>query len=321
MSRPIAVAITGGIGAGKTTALASLPPSRRRDGLERRDRPPPARDRPRGEAARSSSASGRTSSARTAPPTASGSRAASSATATRSTSSRSSCTRSSPASTSRGASSSRSSRAPRGLRDRGAAPVRGRGRDALRQGGRHHGPDEAPRGAARRQTDDRESRLLPDREKAKRADFVYVNTGTPDQLDAWVAEVMATLTKPLVSTCPVTVSGRRPPLRCSRSRVSRPWMVEASRTGTCGLAIRSSTSTSCAPTRRNYGLDPALLAAVVYAESRFDADVESSAGAVGLMQLLPETAKGIALRTGGDQASSCPTCAIPRSTCATAPGT
>ena len=42
--------------------------------------------------------------------------------------------------------------------------------------------------------DDRESRLIPDREKAKRADFAYVNTGTPDELDAWVAGVMATLT-------------------------------------------------------------------------------------------------------------------------------
>jgi dephospho-CoA kinase len=42
--------------------------------------------------------------------------------------------------------------------------------------------------------DDRESRLLPDKEKAKRADFVYVNTGTPEDLDAWVAGVMATLT-------------------------------------------------------------------------------------------------------------------------------
>lgn len=50
---------------------------------------------------------------------------------------------------------------------------------------------------------------------------------------------------------------------------------------------------------RNYDLDPALLAAVIYAESRFDPDVESPAGAVGLMQLLPETARGIALRTGG----------------------
>ena len=49
---------------------------------------------------------------------------------------------------------------------------------------------EARRGG---KTDDRETRLLPDRDKAKRADFVYVNTGTPEELDAWVAGVMATL--------------------------------------------------------------------------------------------------------------------------------
>jgi soluble lytic murein transglycosylase len=52
---------------------------------------------------------------------------------------------------------------------------------------------------------------------------------------------------------------------------------------------------------KNHGLDPALLAAVVYVESRFDPNARSAAGAVGLMQLLPETAKGIALRTGGAQ--------------------
>jgi dephospho-CoA kinase len=51
---------------------------------------------------------------------------------------------------------------------------------------------EARRGAWK---DDREARLVPDREKAKRADFTYVNTGTLDELDAWVAEVMATLTR------------------------------------------------------------------------------------------------------------------------------
>ena len=50
---------------------------------------------------------------------------------------------------------------------------------------------EARRGG---RTDDREVRLIPDREKAKRADFTYVNTGSPEELDAWVAEVMATLT-------------------------------------------------------------------------------------------------------------------------------
>jgi soluble lytic murein transglycosylase len=50
---------------------------------------------------------------------------------------------------------------------------------------------------------------------------------------------------------------------------------------------------------RNYDLDPALLAAVIYTESKFDAAARSESGAVGLMQLTPETAKGIAIRTGG----------------------
>jgi len=50
---------------------------------------------------------------------------------------------------------------------------------------------------------------------------------------------------------------------------------------------------------RNYDLDPSLLAAVIYAESKFDASARSDSGAIGLMQLTPETAKGIALRTGG----------------------
>ena len=51
----------------------------------------------------------------------------------------------------------------------------------------------------------------------------------------------------------------------------------------------------------NYGLQPELLAAVIYQESKFDADARSSSGAVGLMQLLPETGQGIADRTGGDE--------------------
>ena len=52
---------------------------------------------------------------------------------------------------------------------------------------------------------------------------------------------------------------------------------------------------------RIYDLEPALVAAVIYEESRFHAETRSAAGAVGLMQLLPATAQGIAERTGGSR--------------------
>jgi dephospho-CoA kinase len=46
-------------------------------------------------------------------------------------------------------------------------------------------------------SDGREARLIPEHEKVKRADFAYANTGTPDELDAWVEALMATLTEEL----------------------------------------------------------------------------------------------------------------------------
>ena len=46
-------------------------------------------------------------------------------------------------------------------------------------------------------------------------------------------------------------------------------------------------------------LDPALIAAVIYAESRFAENRTSPAGARGLMQITPETAADIARTSGG----------------------
>jgi soluble lytic murein transglycosylase len=49
------------------------------------------------------------------------------------------------------------------------------------------------------------------------------------------------------------------------------------------------------------GLDPALIAGVIYAESHFMDGRTSSAGAQGLMQLTPATAQYIAGKSGGTQ--------------------
>ena len=44
-----------------------------------------------------------------------------------------------------------------------------------------------PRG---RPLDEREQRLIPDEEKVRRADFAYVNDGSLEELDAFVADVV-----------------------------------------------------------------------------------------------------------------------------------
>jgi soluble lytic murein transglycosylase len=51
---------------------------------------------------------------------------------------------------------------------------------------------------------------------------------------------------------------------------------------------------------RKHDMDPALVKAVIEAESDFDTDAESRAGAVGLMQLMPETAKGLGVEDRSD---------------------
>jgi soluble lytic murein transglycosylase len=49
---------------------------------------------------------------------------------------------------------------------------------------------------------------------------------------------------------------------------------------------------------RERGLDPVVVAALVRQESAFDADIVSSAGAVGLMQVMPATGRDLARREG-----------------------
>ncbi len=47
-----------------------------------------------------------------------------------------------------------------------------------------------------------------------------------------------------------------------------------------------------------YGVDPALICGVIATESRFDADAKSEKGAMGLMQIMPETGEWIAGKIG-----------------------
>ncbi len=49
---------------------------------------------------------------------------------------------------------------------------------------------------------------------------------------------------------------------------------------------------------QKFGVDPTLVAGVIYTESRFGHDSESSKGAYGLMQLMPSTARFVAGHSG-----------------------
>ncbi len=55
---------------------------------------------------------------------------------------------------------------------------------------------------------------------------------------------------------------------------------------------------------RRHGIDPALVRAVVQHESGFNPDAGSSAGAQGLMQLMPSTAAGLGVTDPRDPAQS-----------------
>lgn len=49
---------------------------------------------------------------------------------------------------------------------------------------------------------------------------------------------------------------------------------------------------------QQHGLEPAFIAAVIYAESRFDPQARSSQNAYGLMQIVPQTGQFISERSG-----------------------
>lgn len=81
--------------------------------------------------------------------------------------------------------------------------------------------------------------------------------------------------------------------------VNRPAATEVRMTDSFTEPLSSVYDSMILEHARKYGLDPALLKAIVHVESGFRPDAVSSKGAVGLMQLMPETAKhyGVVTRT------------------------
>ena len=71
-----------------------------------------------------------------------------------------------------------------------------------------------------------------------------------------------------------------------------------------GEATTGSFSQLIEQAAEKYGVDPDLIEAVIQAESNYDADAVSSAGAQGLMQLMPATARSLGVTDAFDPAQN-----------------
>ena len=182
----------------------------------------------------------------------------------------------------------------------------------------------AERAAARghHAVDERSARQLSQEEKAARATYVVANSGTVEQLELALAAVLEKLDARRRDEHPCPI----PPPAAARARpragpppAGAPCCAAGSR-----LAVGAALLVAMAivlvwpqfhhavreitlPLRHediirqqahDKGLDPALIAAVIYAESHFRDGQVSAAGAQGLMQLTPATARYIAHKSG-----------------------
>ena len=101
-------------------------------------------------------------------------------------------------------------------------------------------------------------------------------------------------TRPIVSQPQQAEPELAPPISVAKLPVIK--MVASQKSKGAARQVRTSLDRLIEQEAVNLGMEPALVKAVVHAESSFNPKAVSSAGAMGLMQLMPKTAADLGLK-------------------------
>lgn len=133
--------------------------------------------------------------------------------------------------------------------------------------------------------------------------------GGSDQAAPSFLQTLSLRSSQAVAASPAAIGGLDAPLFVSWPSVPATAQPAAPPPAWTGLSDASAVAglpygDVIAAAARKYGLDPALIAAVIQQESGFNPNDESSVGAKGLMQLMDDTAAGLGVTDSFDPAQN-----------------